>query len=326
MGITATYARPAKTHPTGKNRVWENFSLPNRTRPENRRNPQQPLRKNRPTPTKTASGVEYYGYRYYDPSTGRWPSRDPIEEEGGINLYAFVENTWGGTIDFLGLRKVVVEYNAFIPKRIGFPVHGVPVKVRGLHWFKKPGLPIGFRRLSLAATDDRDRFGGSSVGSSRIRTKFVFETCDVGFLETKINGNPNAEVGMSHKLQSNASGYIPGTLQTKTSRPTWTKGPSVSNLSGPINRSIVRWGVEASYPFNALAPNIDLDIKIDLTMKNSRSPVNVNATGNHNGFPAYELIVDGKLIHHYMPTASGPGFFNLAIQNIGWSASTTVKR
>jgi hypothetical protein len=27
--------------------------------------------------------VAYYGYRYYDPVAGRWPSRDPIGEEGG---------------------------------------------------------------------------------------------------------------------------------------------------------------------------------------------------------------------------------------------------
>ena len=43
--------------------------------------------------------VRYYGYRYYDPVTGRWPSRDPIEERGGINLYGFVGNDgvnrWG---------------------------------------------------------------------------------------------------------------------------------------------------------------------------------------------------------------------------------------
>src|SRR5690606_11439989 len=32
----------------------------------------------------------YYGFRYYDPETGRWPNRDPIEEEGGYNLYGFV--------------------------------------------------------------------------------------------------------------------------------------------------------------------------------------------------------------------------------------------
>ncbi|MFZ9938074.1 MAG: RHS repeat-associated core domain-containing protein, partial [Luteolibacter sp.] len=36
------------------------------------------------------SGLYYYGYRYYDPVTGRWPSRDPIEEEGGLNLYGFL--------------------------------------------------------------------------------------------------------------------------------------------------------------------------------------------------------------------------------------------
>ncbi|MFU8849282.1 MAG: RHS repeat-associated core domain-containing protein [Opitutales bacterium] len=36
--------------------------------------------------------ITYYGFRYYDPVTGRWPSRDPIEERGGLNLYAFVGN------------------------------------------------------------------------------------------------------------------------------------------------------------------------------------------------------------------------------------------
>ena len=40
----------------------------------------------------TASGMFFYGYRHYDPATGRWLSRDPIAENGGINLYAFVEN------------------------------------------------------------------------------------------------------------------------------------------------------------------------------------------------------------------------------------------
>ena len=27
------------------------------------------------------TGLLYYGYRYYDPLTGRWPSRDPIGEK-----------------------------------------------------------------------------------------------------------------------------------------------------------------------------------------------------------------------------------------------------
>jgi len=47
--------------------------------------------------------VAYYGYRYYDPKTGRWLSRDPIEERGGINLYGFVGNSPIQRIDLFGL-------------------------------------------------------------------------------------------------------------------------------------------------------------------------------------------------------------------------------
>ena len=48
-------------------------------------------------------GHYYYGYRWYDPLTGRWLSRDPIEEEGGINLYGFVQNNGICGSDYLGL-------------------------------------------------------------------------------------------------------------------------------------------------------------------------------------------------------------------------------
>jgi hypothetical protein len=42
-------------------------------------------------------------YRVYDPRTGRWLSRDPIEEEGGFNLYAYVGGDPINYIDPLGL-------------------------------------------------------------------------------------------------------------------------------------------------------------------------------------------------------------------------------
>ncbi len=52
-------------------------------------------------PPKTM-GVTDYQYRWYDPVTGRWPSRDPIEERGGINLYGFVGNDGMNKWDVLG--------------------------------------------------------------------------------------------------------------------------------------------------------------------------------------------------------------------------------
>jgi RHS repeat-associated protein len=44
----------------------------------------------------------YYGYRHYDPATGRWPSRDPIGEEGGVNLVGFLFNGQVNVIDRFG--------------------------------------------------------------------------------------------------------------------------------------------------------------------------------------------------------------------------------
>jgi hypothetical protein len=55
--------------------------------------------------------VTYYGYRYYAPVTGRWPSRDPIGERGGMNLYGFVGNDGLNELDMLGLIEVKKEAN-----------------------------------------------------------------------------------------------------------------------------------------------------------------------------------------------------------------------
>ena len=45
----------------------------------------------------------YYGYRYLNTATGRWLSRDPIEEKGGINLYCFIGNDACDKADYFGL-------------------------------------------------------------------------------------------------------------------------------------------------------------------------------------------------------------------------------
>ena len=63
--------------------------------------------------TDAESGLLYYGYRYYNPGTGRWLSRDPIAEDGGFNLYGFVQNNPIDHIDVLGLSS-----RADIPNRL----------------------------------------------------------------------------------------------------------------------------------------------------------------------------------------------------------------
>jgi RHS repeat-associated protein len=60
-------------------------------------------------PRDIETGLYYYGYRYYDPLGGRWSSKDPIGERGGVNLYGFVRNNGLNRIDFLGLRPPDVQ-------------------------------------------------------------------------------------------------------------------------------------------------------------------------------------------------------------------------
>jgi len=48
------------------------------------------------------TALYYYGYRYYSAALGRWLSRDPIGERGGLNIYAFVVNGSVNKYDVLG--------------------------------------------------------------------------------------------------------------------------------------------------------------------------------------------------------------------------------
>lgn len=50
----------------------------------------------------TETGLYYYGYRHYVPSQSRWLTQDPIEEDGGLNLYGFCSNSALTRFDALG--------------------------------------------------------------------------------------------------------------------------------------------------------------------------------------------------------------------------------
>ena len=54
------------------------------------------------------TGMSAYKFRYYNPETGRWLNRDPIAEQGGLNVYGFVENDSISNIDLFGLDFIAV--------------------------------------------------------------------------------------------------------------------------------------------------------------------------------------------------------------------------
>ena len=86
-----------------KNRVW-NFCR----RPSGRTSSRRPSRRG------TAPG---YRACSYETASGRpyWPSRDPSEERGGVNIYNFIRNDSISAFDYLGLERLIgnVDFDAF---------------------------------------------------------------------------------------------------------------------------------------------------------------------------------------------------------------------
>jgi hypothetical protein len=111
MAYFSTAPAPGHRNLTAKNRVLDFFPLSNKTHPANRRQPAQPRRKIRPTPTKTVSGIPY------------WPARDPIGETGGENLYGFVGNDGVDRWDVLGAMPI---HDDNLPGALPSPSPGSP--------------------------------------------------------------------------------------------------------------------------------------------------------------------------------------------------------
>jgi RHS repeat-associated protein len=127
------------------------------------------------------AGFYYYGYRFYDPSTGRWPSRDPLQERGGVNLYAFLHNAAISQIDFLGLAdcnsKKDVGNFSLIKLRIRYTRVGGGAIV---DWMDAPewvvnNQPIA-KWITIIALGSADIVISSGVPFS-IHLQIVFQCC-----------------------------------------------------------------------------------------------------------------------------------------------------
>jgi RHS repeat-associated protein len=123
------------------------------------------------------TGFLYYGYRYYNPSTGRWLSRDPIGNNGGLNLYAFVNNRTPDRLDYLGMlytaslptphtptlpqeHESYLTFKPTCPKGYMFAFHDIDYGN-----IEAALLAAGFSAADIAqAKKDHGGFGGDASG------------------------------------------------------------------------------------------------------------------------------------------------------------------
>jgi len=118
--------------------------------------PNNPRPKNHPQPLKTQQGNTTYTYKI---TSGRpyWPSRDPIEERGGVNLYGFVKNNGMNHGDELGLH-LGDDGGAHHPDFI------VPLPVRPAE--EEPFNPIILPFPIVECVCEVDAYCGAKLGES----------------------------------------------------------------------------------------------------------------------------------------------------------------
>jgi RHS repeat-associated protein len=141
-------------------------------------------------PLDPTTGLYYYTYRWYDPLTGRWPSRDPIEERGGMNLYGFTENNPINKIDILGNlgdpcnRPKWPEFPeegtecSVPPAEIEFVVLGITLKTASTGWTDY---------VPVKATIDW-RIKGTYIGP-----RWIYSTCERG--APQLHPDPHGKSG-----------------------------------------------------------------------------------------------------------------------------------
>jgi len=233
------------------------------------------------------TGLLYHGHRFYSPLVGRWISRDPAEESGGLNLYAFTANDSVNQVDVRGLFAVKVTADAWIP----------------WDWVKIPN-PVPLARDAIYIHGDGRGPGNPWNEAYRMISWVEFD------FPTKVRDNIGKKAVIYESNQPSIrqvrSWISGGVLTYRDSGP--FKGNSGIWRLGDCEVGI-RLSASGSVPWLVAGPQpaIDYKYQISLLRKIKKGPDQVIATikAEHDGFPGHELFLEynGKVVHHkyYMP-------------------------
>ena len=136
----------------------------------------------------------YFDYRFYSPPLMRWLNRDPIEERGGENLYAFCENNAISKYDAFGHNVILTSGNRNASWwQIGNRFLHQEICVDTWNWNKKSccwrregRLCFSFMAIGLGFGSPGDNWlGMSSIKGPGILRGEVYSTGDQGLEDTE---------------------------------------------------------------------------------------------------------------------------------------------
>jgi RHS repeat-associated protein len=245
--------------------------------------------------TDSETGLVYFGYRYHSPSLGRFISRDPKEEAGGINLFSYVRNNPPNLNDKLGLFSFRVLFAAFIHKKLG-------------EWVDEPASYNAEFKTDVRDFGEFDETANERTGNARLYSIVEVESTQIGKLEKGGVLRGLSATGMSHRRVASISPFWTGTWGPPESKRSVAKNPDpVIKDTGPCE-STVSFGPSANYPFfSRTSPDIDYDIKFTLTRMDDKKRIDITIEGSHDEFPFYEAQVNSYKPPFYKYDTKHPG-------------------
>jgi RHS repeat-associated protein len=163
--------------------------------------------------TDVESGLIYCKNRYYDPTSARWITRDPIGLEGGVNVYRYVDGDPIGQVDPDGLQTRTRQYKSIATS--------------------DGKLQLGrYAVVSIKATTaqptDVERVRVTTIGK-----EYGCHTCG-----TKTSGHPDGHFTPDHQPATKSSGHSASQrLYPQCKKCSDTQGANTKNLAAYMKKT-----------------------------------------------------------------------------------------
>ena len=161
--------------------------------------------------------VQCQAAAFYNPKMGRWTTRDPIEEEGGKNLYAFCANNPISLYDMLGCAHFEVRRLSFTPGIMNYSCFGqiigwmpalaldmgladkLNIEILHEHLFYDDGTNIGY--------DQTGPFSEKTKKGYRRRDSIEYDDCIMKEAQKRVPQPPYSLLGFGSGRKFNCQDY-----------------------------------------------------------------------------------------------------------------------
>ncbi|MGH7243395.1 MAG: RHS repeat domain-containing protein [Phycisphaerales bacterium] len=197
------------------------------------------------------SGLSYFGYRYYNAGTGKWMSRDPLEERSCANLFAFTGNHPQNSFDALGLEEDPALVQVMTQDELKAATAGTGVgSIQFING--KTGVMIAGENMVITGTPQKGMWKPKTGSTSVL---FIYKTDNPKKLYRldydKIKMGPNAgQLGWEHN-QEGVAKILKLTVQNHQPAGRWA-----SNAGRAIK--LVKYGGRALFVLGAAQSAVEI--------------------------------------------------------------------